>query len=89
MKLGKESEMVKIYANLIGEWVCLNSDPNCRIGENGVSPSIWWEENAEIWSPTNRGTSSEHRFYDLDYVHIYYEGKDYRINPIFIQIVTE
>lgn len=26
---------------------------------------------------------------NLDYVHIYYRGKTYRINPMFIQIVHE
>ena len=45
-------------------------------------------ENAEVWSPINRDKDLEHSVYGLDYVHIYYKGKDYRINPIFIQVVT-
>lgn len=81
--------MKKIYACLVGEWVCLNDDPDSKIGENLKSPSIWWEENAEIWSPISKGKSLEHSVYGLDYVNIYYEGKEYRINPIFIQVVTE
>ena len=76
----------KVYACLLGEWVDLSSDPNCVMGEHKVSPSIWYEENAPIWSPNKK---EEHTYYQLDYVHIHYKGKDYRINPIFIQIVIE
>ena len=80
--------MKKIYACLVGEWVCLSDDPECKMGGNLKSPSIWWEENAEVWSPINRDKDLEHSVDGLDYVHIYYKGKDYRINPIFIQVVT-
>lgn len=79
--------MKKVYACLVGNWVCLNDDPDCKIGGNYSSPSIWWEENAEIWSPSKR--TSEHSMYQLDYVNIHYKNKTYRINPIFIQIVEE
>lgn len=81
--------MKKIYACLLGEWVCLNDDPDCKIGRNFKSPSIWWEENAEIYSPIKKEISLENSAYGLDYINIYYKGKEYRINPIFIQIVTE
>ena len=81
--------MKKIYANLIGEWVCLNDDPNCKVGGYQTEPLIWWEENAEIYSPINKDKSLENSAYGLDYINIYYKGKNYRINPIFIQIVTE
>ena len=81
--------MKKIYACLIGEWVCLNDDPNCKVGDNKKNPSVWWEENAEIWSPLTREKSLEHSVYGLDYLNLYYKGKDYRINPMFIQVVTE
>lgn len=33
--------MTKIYACLIGDWVCLNDDPDCKIGPNQVNPLIW------------------------------------------------
>ena len=46
--------MVKIYACLIGNWVCLNDDSDCKIGVHGASPSTWWEENADIWAPFKR-----------------------------------
>lgn len=79
--------MIKVYACLIGNWVCLNDDPNCTIGENHRSPHVWWEENAAIYAPTVRDIELEDSLYGNDYVHIYYQGKDFRINPIFIQIV--
>lgn len=78
--------MKKVYACLIGEWVCLNDDPHCVIGIHHQSPSIWYEENADIFAPINR--TEEDSYYYLDYVNIAYQGKDYRINPIFIQIVS-
>ncbi|MDT1946057.1 hypothetical protein CKN99_05985 [Carnobacterium maltaromaticum] len=79
--------MTNVYANLIGTWYNLNEDPNCKIGVHQTSPDLWWEENAEIWSPIKR--ENEHSLYDQNYVNIEYKGKNYRINPIFIQIVTE
>ncbi|KAI3350773.1 hypothetical protein [Clostridium botulinum] len=77
--------MKNIYACLIGNWVNLCDDPNCKIGSHRTSPLVWWEENAEIWSPSKK--EDEHTMYQQDYVHIYYLDKDYRIHPSFIQIV--
>ena len=79
--------LTKIYACLIGNWVCLNDDLSCTIGNNGSSPSLWWEENADIWAPLKR--EQPDTLYQFDYVRIHYNGKSYRINPIFIQIVEE
>ena len=39
--------MEKVYACLLGKWVCLNDDPNCKIGNNGASPSSWWMNGAQ------------------------------------------
>ncbi len=80
--------MNKVYACLVGQWVCLNDDENCTIGEYHKSPSVWWEEKAKIYAPSVRNQEIENSLYSLDYVHIYYNGNDYRINPIFIQIVN-
>lgn len=74
-----------MHACLCGEWVNLNDDPNCVMGVHHTSPYIWWEENADIWSPNDK---KEHTLYELDYINIHYKGADYRINPIFIQIKT-
>ena len=79
--------MTKVYACLAGEWVCLNDNSECVIGINHQSPFIWWEEGAEIYAPISRANADT--MYSLDYVHINYKGKDWRINPMFIQIVTE
>lgn len=79
--------MKKVYACLLGEWVCLNDDPNCKVGNEGQSPSIWFEEGAEVWAPAKR--ESDNTYVQLDYVNIFYKGKTYRIDPIFIQIVHE
>lgn len=76
-----------VYACLCGNWVNLSDDPNCKMGGNHASPYMWWEENAEIWSPINK--EQEHTMYQLDYVQIHYMGKSYRINPIFLQIVED
>ncbi|NLY09398.1 MAG: hypothetical protein GXZ11_05810 [Tissierellia bacterium] len=75
---------MEIHACLLGNWVCLNDDPDCKVGTRGCSPNTWYEENAEIWAPFNR--EDEHTYYQLNYVPIIYKGKSYRINPIFIQI---
>lgn len=79
--------MTKIYACLTGNWVCLNDDPDCVIGENRQSPTMWWKEGAEVWAPASRTEEDEHTYVNLDYVHVHYLGTDYRINPIFIQVV--
>ncbi|MDY8046534.1 hypothetical protein UY416_09535 [Paenibacillus polymyxa] len=76
---------VQVHACLIGNWVNLSDDPDCKIGENHASPSIWWEESAKIYSPFSRAKA--HTMYEQDYVHIHYKGVDYRIHPMFIQIV--
>lgn len=77
----------RVHACLLGKWVDLSSDENCLMGEHMVRPEIWYEENAPIWSPHKK--KQEHTYYQLDYVYILYQKKEYRINPIFIQIVTE
>lgn len=79
--------MKEVWACLIGNWVCLNDDPNCVMGIHRSSPSMWYEEGAEIWAPNKK--DSEHTYYESDFIHIYYKGQSYRINPIFIQIVGE
>lgn len=81
--------MTKIYACLVGNWVCLNDDPDCVIGDNLQSPSLWWKEGADAYVPASRDKTQVNSFYSLDYVKLTYKGKGYRINPIFIQVVTE
>lgn len=79
---------VKIYACLAGDWVCLTDEPNCKIGEDAKTPYLWWEEGSKLWSPIERPKQYEHTYSGIDYVHIRYKGNDWRINPIFLQIVN-
>lgn len=62
--------MTKIYACLIGNWVCLNDDPKCKMGPNQVSPLVWWEENAYLYAPLTR--RSPDTFYEFPYLNILY-----------------
>ena len=78
--------MIKVYACLCGNWVNLTDDPTAKVGESRKDPNTWYEENAELWSPVKK---EEHSYYYLDYVKIFYQGTQYRINPIFIQIVDD
>lgn len=81
--------MTKIYACLAGNWVCLNDDQDCTISEWHKSPYCWWEEGAPLYAPVKRDKEIENSYYGLDYIHIFYKGKDWRINPMFVQIVSE
>lgn len=77
--------MTKIYACLLGDWVCLNDDPGCKIGRDHSSPSIWWEENAVLWAPIQR--KEPDTLYEFPYIELLYLGHSYRISPYHIQIV--
>ena len=76
----------KIIACLGGEWVNLCDDPDCIMGVHRTSPHIWYENNADIFSPKTKTTADT--YYYLDYINIHYKGIDWRINPIYIQIAT-
>lgn len=72
---------VRVYACLLGEWV--------DITENGTvadcqDPAIYFEEHLRY-----QENSRYAECFKYDYIHVQYKGKDYRINPAFIQIVTE
>lgn len=90
--------MTKVYACLLGNWVCLNDDPDCKFSDYKKSPYCWWKEGAPIYTSLQSDDDSENldevpnksnSFYYQNYVNIVYQGKRYRINPIFIQIVDE
>ncbi len=80
--------MLKIYACLAGNWVCLNDDPDCQISEWRKTPYCWWKEGAPVYAPTQRPEDIANSFYGLDYIHIFYKGNAWRINPVFVQIVN-
>ncbi|MFC2477119.1 MAG: hypothetical protein ACFNTU_06495 [Catonella sp.] len=80
--------MDKIYACLLGEWVCLNDDSDCKIGgEHLYTLDEWLDGNSEIYAPFKR--KNENLFFNQDYVSIVYKGKSYSISPVFIQTVSE
>ena len=81
--------MKKFYACLAGNWVCLNDDPGCVVGEDLLPLSVWWEEGSSIYAPGTRQSKDLNKFSGLDYVRIVYKGAEWRINPLYIQIATE
>ncbi|MDG4966297.1 hypothetical protein OGZ37_06865 [Lactococcus lactis] len=76
--------MELVYANLLGNWACLNDDDSCKMGPHMVSPSQWWEENAEMWAPIER--EEKDTLYQFPYIQLSYKGNEYRIAPSHIQI---
>lgn len=79
--------MTEVYACLAGNWVNLCDDSECVMGVHRQTPYTWYEEGGEIWSPITK--DDRDTYYQLDYIWIHYKDKDYRVNPIFIQIVVE
>lgn len=81
--------MKSVYANLLGKWVRLDDDPECLIGNNQKSPSMWFEENAKIYNPRMISEDQEDSLYFFPHVWIYYLGNEYIISPSNIQVVIE
>ena len=81
--------MTKVYACLAGNWVCLNDDPECAMGERRVSPSLWYRENALVCASCTKVVKGEYEHTDLEHVKVFYRGRDWRVNPLFIQLVSE
>ncbi|WP_242326982.1 hypothetical protein [Lactococcus lactis] len=54
------------------------------MGPHMVSPSQWWEENAEMWAPIER--EEKDTLYQFPYIQLSYKGNEYRIAPSHIQI---
>lgn len=76
----KEVIILRVYACLIGNWVDItetgtiadNRDPVEFIKEN-----LYYSDG-----------SFTAECFKYDYIHVQYQGADYRISPAFIQIVT-
>lgn len=73
--------MKRYYANLLGTWVDITDDGTVADHQN---PSSCFEENL-----TYQENSTCAKCFELGYIHVQYKGKDYRIDPSCIQIVTE
>ena len=72
---------MRIYANLLGNWTDITDKGTIADNQNPVK---YITENLEYV-----GNSKKARAFEYDYIHVQYEGKNYRINPAMIQIVTE
>lgn len=70
--------MKRIYANLIGNWIDITDTGTIEQQD----PGSFIEENLYYKSPDRKA-----KCFEYDYVHIQYEGADYRIHPSMIQIV--
>lgn len=66
--------MTNIYACLCGKWVNLSAS-NATV-DNQKTVQTWWKEEND-------------KLFNYDYINIQYNGKNYRIHPSFLQVVTE
>lgn len=71
---------MRVYACLLGQWVDITEAGTVADCQNPVK---YFEENLQY-----RNGSRYADCFKYDYIHVQYQGKDYRINPVFIQIVT-
>jgi hypothetical protein len=77
----KEGEIMRIYACLLGEWIDITETATVADCQN---PVTYFQENLRYEDGARNA-----KCFEYDYIHIQYQGKDYRINPAFIQIVKE
>lgn len=72
---------MRIYACLLGEWIDITETGTVADNQNPVK---YFRENLEYSNSSQRA-----KCFQYDYIHVQYQGKDYRINPAFIQIVNQ
>lgn len=72
--------MKRYYANLLGKWVDITDTGTVA---DFKKPSVYFEECLRF-----DGNSEVAECFKYGYINVQYEGKDYRIHPSFIQIVT-
>ncbi len=73
--------MKRIYACLTGNWIDITDTGTVEDHQN---PSTYFDENLKY---SDGSTAAD--CFKYDYINVQYGGKNYRINPMFIQIVTE
>lgn len=73
--------MKRIYANLLGSWTDITHSGTV---EDNQVPSTYFEEML-----TFSDTSTVAEAFKYGYINIQYQGKNYRIDPSCIQIVTD
>lgn len=73
--------MKRIYANLLGKWTDIT---DAGTVENHQDPSTYFKENLKY-----ENGSKVAKCFEYDYIHVQYQGKDYRIHPTMIQVVED
>lgn len=73
--------MKKIYANLLGTWTDITEAGTVADYQN---PSTYFEENLVFDK-----NSKVEKCFEYGYINVQYQGKNYRLAPEHIQIVTE
>lgn len=73
--------MKRIYANLLGTWTDIT---DCGTVADNRDPLAYFEETL-----CYNKDSKTAKCFEYDYIHVQYGGKDYRIHPSCIQVVTE
>ena len=73
--------MKRIYANLLGEWIDITEAGTV---EDNQDPTVFFDENL-----TYSENSKIAKCFEYDYINIQYNGRNYRIHPSMVQIVTE
>lgn len=70
---------MRIYACLLGEWVDIT-----EVGTvEKQDPITYFKEHLRYEDGSRYANCFKH-----DYIHVQYGGRDYRINPVFIQITN-
>lgn len=72
--------MKRYYANLLGDWVDITDDGTV---EDGKSPYTYFEE--MLYFPEGATVAECFKY---GYINVQYGGKNYRIHPSCIQIVS-
>ena len=72
---------MRISACLLGDWIDITE--TATVADN-QEPVKYFKENLAYVDGSRYANC-----FKYDYIHVQYQGKDYRINPAFIQIVTE
>lgn len=71
---------MRIYACLLGEWIDITETGTVEDFQN---PVTYFEENLKY-----ENGSKTAKCFEYDYIRIQHQGKNYRIHPMFIQIVN-
>lgn len=72
---------MRVYACLLGQWIDITNTGTVADNQNPVE---YFEKNLQY-----NNNSRYANCFQYDFIHVQYQNKDYRINPVFIQIVNE